>query len=176
MPMRRAASRSKAGASGAPFRWEAKVEIMSSKGNPVFVVCSANSIERGSAKSFSLSRIGENEEARPFPIVIVRTDGDEFVGYVNSCPHNGIWLNFNAGEFFNAEHTHLKCGRHGAEFDINTGYCIDGPCEGKSLEPLALTVIDGEVCLCGIPLVEDDGMPDPFDEHDDTMEIMIHPD
>jgi nitrite reductase/ring-hydroxylating ferredoxin subunit len=155
---------------------EAKVETMSSKGNPVFVICSAKSIAPGAAKSFSLSRITENGEARPFPIVIVRTDGDEFVGYVNSCPHNGIWLNFNAGEFFNEDHTLLKCGRHGAEFEITTGTCIEGPCTGKSLEPLALTVIEGEVCLCGIALVEDNGIPGPFDELEDTMEIMIHPD
>lgn len=149
---------------------------MSSKGNPVFVICSAKSIESGSAKSFSLSRINESGEARPFSIVIIRTDGDEFVGYVNACPHQGIWLNFGAGEFFNADHTRLKCGRHGAEFEIVTGTCVEGPCTGESLEPLALTVIDGEVCLCGIALVEDDGIPDPFAEQDDTMEIMIHPD
>jgi nitrite reductase/ring-hydroxylating ferredoxin subunit len=149
---------------------------MSSKGTPIFVVCSTRSIERGDAKPFSLSRINESGEARPFPIVIIRTEADEFFGYVNSCPHAGIWLNFGAGEFFNDDGTLLKCGRHGAEFEITTGTCIEGPCTGKSLEPLALTVIDGEVCLCGISLVEDNGMPDPFQDHDDTMEIMIHPD
>ena len=120
---------------------------MSAADNSVFVICSAKSIERGGAKPFSLSRITENGEARPFPIVITRTDADEFVGYVNTCPHAGIWLNFNAGEFFNNEGTFLKCGRHGAEFEIETGNCVKGPCEGKSLEPLALTVIDGEICL-----------------------------
>lgn len=141
----------------------------------VFVICSVKSIERGSAKPFSLSRVTDAGEARPFSIVIVRTDAGEFVGYVNTCPHDGIWLNFGAGEFFNADRTLLKCGRHGAEFEIGSGACVKGPCEGKSLEPLALTVIDGEVCLCGIELVEDNGVPDPFEEHDDTMEIMIHP-
>jgi nitrite reductase/ring-hydroxylating ferredoxin subunit len=110
------------------------------------------------------------------PIVIIRTETDDFFGYVNTCPHEGIWLNFGAGEFFNSDHTFLKCGRHGAEFEIDTGACVTGPCRGKSLEPLALTVIDGEVCLCGVVLQEDDGIPDPFEEHDDTMEIMIHPD
>jgi nitrite reductase/ring-hydroxylating ferredoxin subunit len=149
---------------------------MSTEANSVFVICSAKSIERGSARPFSLSRITENGDARPFPIVIVRTDADEFVGYVNSCPHEGIWLNFGAGEFFNSDRSLLKCGRHGAQFEIITGACVDGPCKGKSLEPLALTVIDGEVCLCGIDLVEDDGIPDPFADHDETMEIMIHPD
>lgn len=141
----------------------------------VFVICSARSIERGAAKSFSLSRVTDTGEARPFPIVIIRTQEDAFVGYVNACPHEGIWLNVGAGEFFNADRTLLKCGRHGAQFEIDTGACVDGPCTGKSLEPIALTVVDGDVCLCGISLVEDDGYPDPFDDLDDTMEIMIHP-
>jgi nitrite reductase/ring-hydroxylating ferredoxin subunit len=149
---------------------------MSSEGSSVFVICAARSIARGAAKSFSLSRIKESGEARPFPIVVIRTATDDFVGYVNACPHQGIWLNFGAGEFFNSDGTFLKCGRHGAEFEINTGVCVEGACQGKSLEPLALTVIDGEVCLCGIALVEDDDIPDPFAEQDDTMEIMIHPD
>jgi hypothetical protein len=51
-------------------------------------------------------------------------------------------------------------------------------CSGTaSLEPVAVAAIQGEVCLCGIQLVEDDGIPDPFAEvADETMEIMIHPD
>jgi nitrite reductase/ring-hydroxylating ferredoxin subunit len=124
-----------------------------------------------------LSRLNEAREARPFSIVVIRTKDDDFVGYVNSCPHEGIWLNFGAGEFFNADRTFLKCGRHGAQFDIETGVCVAGACKGKSLEPIALAVIDGDVCLCGVELVEDSGYPNPFeDEPDDTMEIMIHPD
>ena len=146
-------------------------------GDPeVFVICAAKSIEPGGAKAFSLSRITETDEARPFPIVVVRTAKNSYFGYVNTCPHEGIWLNFGAGEFFSRDRAFLKCGRHGANFEIDTGLCVEGPCKGKSLEPIALAVIDGEVCLCGVTLVEDDGFPDPFDELDDTMEIMIHPD
>ena len=150
---------------------------MAGEENNIFVICSVRSIEAGHAKSISLSRITKAGEARPFPIVLIRTGDDAVVGYVNSCPHNGIWLNIRSGEFFNDDHTFLQCGRHGAEFDIDTGTCVAGPCEGQSLEPLALAVIDGDVCLCGVALVEDDGMPDPFAaDEDDTMEIMIHPD
>ena len=149
---------------------------MSSEKVEVFVICSANSIAPGGAKAFGLSRIGESGEARPFPIVIIRTHANAYLGYVNSCPHEGIWLNFGAGEFFTSDRALLKCGRHGAVFEIDTGVCVDGPCKSKSLEPIALAVVDGDVCLCGVALVEDDGFPDPFEEIDDTMEIMIHPD
>jgi nitrite reductase/ring-hydroxylating ferredoxin subunit len=138
----------------------------------VFAVCAANAIERGNAKAFSLSRIVETGESRPFPIVIIRTLADEYFGYVNSCPHQGIWLNIGAGEFFARDRAFLRCGRHGANFEIDTGLCIDGPCRGKSLEPIALAVVGNDVCLCGVRLVEDDSFPS--EEPDDTMEIMIH--
>jgi nitrite reductase/ring-hydroxylating ferredoxin subunit len=145
----------------------------------VFVICAANSIAPGAAKAFSLSRLTPEGEGKPFPIFVVRTLADSYVGYVNTCPHQGTWLNIGSGEFFADDRKLLKCGRHGAAFEIETGVCVDGPCKEKSLEPIALAVIDGEVCLCGIPLVEDDGTPDPFtytDEDDDMMEVMIQPD
>jgi nitrite reductase/ring-hydroxylating ferredoxin subunit len=149
---------------------------MSSEPVEVFVVCAAGSIEPGAAKAFSLSRVTESGEQRPFPIVVVRTGADSYMGYVNACPHQGTWLNIGSGEFFSRNRAFLRCGRHGATFEIETGLCVDGPCSGQSLEPIALAVIDGEVCLCGVSLVEDDGHPNPFDDLDDTMEVMIHPD
>jgi nitrite reductase/ring-hydroxylating ferredoxin subunit len=142
----------------------------------VFAVCPAESIERGDARAFSLSRIGETGESRPFPILIARTHADGYFGYVNSCPHDGIWLNFGEGNFFTPDRAFLRCGRHGSIFEIDSGLCIDGPCKDRSLQSIALAVVEGDVCICGIALVEDDGMHDPFDELDDTMEIMIHPD
>ena len=141
----------------------------------VFVICSAHSIAPGEAKPFSLSRIGDNGEARPFPIVIIRTGAGGFVGYVNSCPHEGKWLNIGSGQFFNDDRSLLKCGRHGALFEIESGSCVAGPCKGASLEPIALAVVDGDVCLCGVALVEDDSFANAFDDLDETMEIMIHP-
>lgn len=149
---------------------------MSSTEIKVFAVCAVDDIERGDAKPFSLSRINEAGESRPFPIVIVRTHANGYFGYVNSCPHEGIWLNFGEGDFFTPDRTFLRCGRHGSVFEIETGLCIDGPCKDRSLEPIALAVVDGDVCICGVALVEEDRMPNPFDELDDTMEIMIHPD
>lgn len=142
----------------------------------VFVVCAADDIERDGARAFSLSRIVETGESKPFPIFIVRTGADDYVGYMNACPHQGVWLNFGAGEFFSRDRAFLRCGRHGANFEIDTGLCVDGPCQGKSLQPVAVAVIDGDVCLCGVKLVEDDGFRQSFDDPDETMEIMIHPD
>jgi nitrite reductase/ring-hydroxylating ferredoxin subunit len=148
---------------------------MSSEQLEVFVICAADDIEQGGAKGFSLSRINESGEARPFPIVVIRTHANEYFGYANSCPHQRIWLNFGNGDFFTPDRAFLKCGRHGSIFEIDSGLCIDGPCKDKSLEPVALAVVDGELCICGIELEERD-FSDQFDDGDDTMEIMIHPD
>lgn len=147
---------------------------MSSKKVEVFVICAADSLEKSNAKAFNLSRIDETGESRPFRIFVVRTHADEYFGYVNSCPHEGVWLNFGEGTFFTKDRAFLKCGRHGSAFEIDTGLCIEGPCRGKSLEPIALAVVDGDVCICGIKL-EESGYPASFDEGDDTMEITIYP-
>jgi len=142
----------------------------------VFVICASGDIERGSARAFSLSRIDGSGESRPFPIVVIRTHDNAYVGYVNACPHDSVWLNIGSGDFFTQDRAFLKCGRHGATFEIDSGLCIDGPCNGRNLEPIALAVVDGEVCLCGERLVEDDRPLGVFDGHDETMDIMIHPD
>ena len=142
----------------------------------VFVICASDDIERGGARAFSLSRIDVSGESRPFPIVVIRTHDNAYVGYVNACPHDGVWLNIGSGDFFTQDRAFLKCGRHGATFEIDSGLCIDGPCNGKGLQPIALAVVDGEVCLCGERLVEDDRPFGSFDDNDETMEIMIHPD
>jgi nitrite reductase/ring-hydroxylating ferredoxin subunit len=142
----------------------------------VFVICSAADIGVRSAKPFDLARLDETGAGKPFRVVIIRREPDEYFAYANACPHEGTWLNIGAGEFFDAERAFLKCGRHGAKFEIDTGLCVSGPCEGANLKPIALAIIDGDICLCGVPLVEESRFPNPFEELDDTMEIMIHPD
>ncbi len=149
---------------------------MSSEDVEVYAICAASTIEPGSAKAFSLLRVNEAGESRPFPIVIVRKNAKEYFGYVNTCPHEGLWLNVGSGTFFDADRKFLRCGRHGAKFEIETGLCVEGSCKTASLAPVAVTVVQGDVCICGVQLVEDDGLPNPFEELDDTMEIMIHPD
>jgi nitrite reductase/ring-hydroxylating ferredoxin subunit len=144
-------------------------------GQDIYVICRANDLAPGEAAAFNLSRITETGEGRPFRIFVVRLSRDSYVGYVNACPHEGIWLNFNAGLFFNEDRSRLRCGRHGALFDIQTGLCVEGPCRDRALEPLAIVVIDGDLCLSGVQLEEDDRRLHRLEDFDDTLEIMIHP-
>jgi len=142
----------------------------------VYVICSTRQIERGTARAFSLLRITETGDTRPYSIFVVRTKADQFFGYVNVCPHQGVWLNIGDGGFFSSDGARLRCGRHKAEFDVESGVCVKGSCKDKSLQQIPIIVMDGEVCLCGVELSEEEPrLSDDDDEFEDTMEIMIHP-
>lgn len=79
-------------------------------------------------------------------LFIVRR-GDSVVGYVNSCPHIGAPLNFQPNGFLNVEKSHIQCSTHGALFQIDDGLCVSGPCLNAVLEPVAVSVRDGDVVV-----------------------------
>ncbi|UFX44371.1 Rieske 2Fe-2S domain-containing protein [Bradyrhizobium sp. 41S5] len=70
------------------------------------------------------ARIDASGECRPLLIIVVRTFGNDYFGYVNRCPHDSAWLNIGSGEFFSPVRSILRCGRHGARFEVDTGVCI----------------------------------------------------
>lgn len=79
-------------------------------------------------------------------VVLVRV-GREVVAYRNRCPHLGIELNFQPDVFLDTEHRYIQCANHGAIFQIEDGLCVYGPCQGESLTPLPVQLIDNSVCL-----------------------------
>lgn len=139
----------------------------------IYAICAKDSIAIGDAKAFDLARLDAEGRPRPFRIVIVRQTPTTYRGYVNTCPHEGAWLNIGSGGFFDSTGTMLKCGKHGATFQIETGLCVDGPCQGASLEPVAVLAISGDICIAGVSLLEDDGGRGSPDDLEETMEIMI---
>ncbi len=67
--------------------------------------------------------------------------------FLNVCPHEGRPLNVAPDRFlFSAEHR-LVCGHHGACFELDTGECVDGPCRGKRLKSVQISVKEGSVWL-----------------------------
>jgi nitrite reductase/ring-hydroxylating ferredoxin subunit len=68
-------------------------------------------------------------------------------GYVNHCPHAGHALDLIPDRFLTPDGTLILCGSHGALFDRLSGYCIAGPCAGRSLRPIALKLEAGFVML-----------------------------
>ena len=82
----------------------------------------------------------------------------EVHAYLNCCPHAGHQLNWKSNSFFAPESSLLICTSHGALFEANTGECVAGPCVGKSLCPLEVDIVAGQILLRG-PL------PDVFELH-----------
>ena len=93
-------------------------------------------------------------EARGFPgppgslagLFAVRRGGRVFV-YVNVCPHIGTSLNLLADRFLSADGARIVCVTHGAEFRIEDGFCLAGPCEGDALEPVPAHLAGGLVLV-----------------------------
>ncbi len=77
-------------------------------------------------------------------LIVVRRDDTPFV-YMNSCPHIGTPLELQPGKFLSIDKKNIICSTHGALFEIDTGYCIFGPCKDDHLDALPVHVENGEV-------------------------------
>lgn len=78
--------------------------------------------------------------------IILVKQAEQVHAYRNSCPHIGVGLDYGDGSCLIDGDT-LICAMHGALFEADTGYCIDGPCSGKSLERIPIRIEDGKVFL-----------------------------
>ena len=99
-------------------------------------LCRLDAIPDGTARGFELDP--------ETPIFVVR-QGDRALAYHNRCPHIGVQLNWMPDAFMSLDRVWLQCSLHGAQFRINDGFCVYGPCLGRSLEPLPLTIVDGRI-------------------------------
>ncbi|MFL5252240.1 MAG: Rieske (2Fe-2S) protein [Rhodopila sp.] len=79
-------------------------------------------------------------------LVAVRR-GDGVRIYQNACPHIGTPLDWTPDRFLSADRRYLICATHGAQFTVDTGECISGPCRGDFLERVDAVIRDGVVCV-----------------------------
>jgi nitrite reductase/ring-hydroxylating ferredoxin subunit len=105
------------------------------------VLCRTDDIAEGMARSFI---VGEGAARRD--IVVVRKNG-RFLAYENSCPHQAMPLETFPDKFLNEDATLFVCSTHGARFRVEDGVCISGPCEGKSLVSLSLSLDKGALTV-----------------------------
>jgi nitrite reductase/ring-hydroxylating ferredoxin subunit len=128
-----------------------------------YVVCSMSDIPSQKARGFHLVRVEDDGARRPWPIIVVRW-GRQVFGYLNKCPHDGVNLDWERNQFLDPNGIRLMCGKHGSLFELGTGQCVDGPCKGRALTPVALSILDGDICVTGVTLVEDEEiLPDEQD-------------
>ena len=107
------------------------------------VVCTLEEIPDGGARGFTIG-------AGDWPLrgLIVR-QRDAVRAYVNRCPHAGHPLNLKPHRFLSADNTVIVCASHGALFDKMSGFCLAGPCAGRSLEAVPVELDAGYVMLRG---------------------------
>lgn len=106
-------------------------------------ICVADEIGEMQAKGY-VGRV----EGMQRNIFAVRQDGVLHL-YLNKCPHAGALLDHIPGQFLTPDARFLRCGMHGAIFEIGNGDCIDGPCQGTKLTRLVHEERDGEVYITG---------------------------
>ncbi|GGL63239.1 Rieske (2Fe-2S) protein [Halocalculus aciditolerans] len=86
---------------------------------------------------------GEEQEA-----ILVR-DGDEAGGvraWLNYCQHF-THIKLDKGRGAPIREGEIICANHGAMFEVDSGECTFGPCEGAYLNGLDIRVEDGDVYL-----------------------------
>lgn len=102
-------------------------------------ICAFDAIPDGGSKGAIFSDSGGEHD-----ILLVRR-GARVFAYVNSCPHTGATLNFQPDQFMSFDNFYIQCSIHGAQFRIDDGYCVYGPCRGFSLGRIDIEVNDGGV-------------------------------
>jgi nitrite reductase/ring-hydroxylating ferredoxin subunit len=105
------------------------------------VLCALAELKEGGARGFSIGA-----GAWPLRGLATRVRG-EVHAFVNRCPHAGHPLNLLPHEFLTPDGALLVCRSHGALFDRETGFCVAGPCSGRSLRPIPVVVAGGFVML-----------------------------
>jgi len=83
---------------------------------------------------------GDRREA-----ILLREAGD-VVGWLNYCQHF-THIRLDKGSGATRRDGEVLCTNHGAMFDVASGLCTHGPCEGAYLEGIDVRAEDGGVYL-----------------------------
>ena len=98
------------------------------------LICQASDLEETGRGVRFVTTDSNGDEVPGF---VIRHNGIVF-GYVNRCAHIQVELDWQHGEFFDADLQLLMCATNGALYLPNTGECIGGPCKGAFLAKLPI--------------------------------------
>jgi nitrite reductase/ring-hydroxylating ferredoxin subunit len=101
--------------------------------------CAVDAIPDPGARGFVI-----HSPRGPLAILVARR-GPEVFAYFNVCPHTGVNLDWVPDRFLDVTSRFLQCATHGALFRLQDGFCIDGPCAGRSLRAVPLSAAGGQV-------------------------------
>ena len=106
---------------------------------PQRLCASSELAEAGKAVVFDVLEYGA--PARAFAL---RFHG-RVVGYMNRCLHVPVEMDWQPGEFLDADRRWIVCSIHGATYHPEDGRCAGGPCGRGRLTPVHLEERDGQV-------------------------------
>lgn len=106
------------------------------------VICDSSALEEGGTGVRFKVRTAEGEQ----PAFAIRYDSRVYA-YLNRCAHVPVELDWMDGAFFDYSKLYLICATHGAAYLPKTGVCVQGPCPGKRLIPVAVEERGGQVLL-----------------------------
>ena len=109
-------------------------------------VCASNELQEGGRGVRFLTEYNGHIQ----PAFAVRHVGCA-VAYLNRCAHKLVELDWQEGEFFDAEQRYLVCATHGALYDPANGVCVGGPCRGAALTEILVREADGALWLAETP-------------------------
>jgi nitrite reductase/ring-hydroxylating ferredoxin subunit len=99
---------------------------------PVRVLADASHVPEGGAARFTITLDGVRREA-----FVLRWRG-VLRAWANACRHQSLPLDAGDARFMDGAFEHIVCVHHGALYHPDTGECVDGPCRGAFLTPLAI--------------------------------------
>ena len=99
-------------------------------------LCKTDEIEDPGSRGFEVKH-----DERSINLFVIHKDS-QFHGYINSCPHTGVNLEWQEDQFLDMDKVFIQCSTHDALFEIDSGLCIAGPCVGDSLVPITLHTQD----------------------------------
>ena len=77
---------------------------------------------------------------------VVRFQGKPYA-YVNQCAHVPVELDWNEGDFFTVQKDYLICSTHGAHYRPENGFCVMGPCKGRSLKSIEVMEQNDQIVI-----------------------------
>lgn len=108
-------------------------------------LCTLGALPDPGAKGFEF----EQADGELLRLFVVRK-GAVLAAYVNRCPHTGAPLEWLPDQFLDLDNSFIECAMHGALFRLEDGYCVRGPCPGRSLTSLPIQETDGALWV-GLP-------------------------
>lgn len=110
---------------------------------PGTFLCKLDALDDPGAKGFTFGKGADR-----FDMFLIRKDNAVYA-YLNECPHAHARLDNWPDRFLTLDETRIVCGVHAALFEIESGFCISGPCTGRRLTSVPVEIADDEIRMGG---------------------------